>query len=934
MALIKDAWQANDDSVERAFLLQFEGDEEDIKKKLELYSLGYYRTPVADVIHTGLFGLLDALIDLGLTGSEIMNFYIHGHIEPYDDRYSFTKGIIEIVHGMSEIDIANKYGRYFSDERIVDLSNPSRNTQMLISFCYDKDDTYEFIPDKDDLYDKFHDAYSSRFDCWNNSNSTKEFQKIDGKLFRAVHFVVCHGYNFPEIESLFNEQIKDIVFKQTNGENLFILNKDFARKMSNTLLGLVSFLKKYNYVLFDSESLFDPKCDSITFLDPNGKQIVLNRSYLESDVSKYAAIIEKLDSQKLVAHDIISLCDKRKTSIEVCYLNKDIKHSLNVKRDKLFSAPQELFMIIKRGYDWGFNFQDIDNLFDSSQKLLKVIDPNGKEQLVIREQFNNMLEIIVACEEANFSVNYNHLFDISNTMVELVDKQGQKALIARDRIIHMMDIFLLLTQKGYRFKDYSNLFDENEPYIASYNKQDQEIILSRKQINRIIKLQNLSDKQREELTESEKDLLLMLHSYSIRQKLFEWLPYTAKKWIPSPAIINKIPAEKSYEYFYNNNYERLRVLKEKYQAKNYQEMEGIVSIGYILGLFNSKKSVSEKAMEYIIDYFLKKGITAYELHTTYGAINLGMGYNKKFADFFMQHYAMDCDAFIEPDLGTNMTKELFERFDEVLEKRPEKRIKTRTINKLLTPLDAMASIIDVEVDKEMLGEKADDERYIALVGLLMKFGATKDELQWAIELYEQALAIDEQKVSIPNIEDIETSLMRFTSHLKSDPQAFLSGRKTNCCSTYGGEAQDRLTHIITDPDWRYVSFSSPNRTFFDGLVWYDKKDKVVCIDNVEGQFSKLDKNNPESIPMMADTIIRYADEIYHRMNKLNIPCRKVNVGKYDRTDSWEIFKYAWEQNLIIEDHNPCNYPKRNEISTNGSEQFTITDEKMLRLRGK
>ena len=170
----------------------------------------------------------------------------------------------------------------------------------------------------------------------------------------------------------------------------------------------------------------------------------------------------------------------------------------------------------------------------------------------------------------------------------------------------------------------------------------------------------------------------------------------------------------------------------------------------------------------------------------------------------------------------------------------------------------------------------------------MKFGASEDELKWAIGLYEQALSIDEQKVNIPNIEDLKASLMKFNSHLKSDPRAFLSGRKTNCCSRYGGYAEDRLTHVITDLNWRYVTFTSSNRTFFDGLVWYDKEEQVVCIDNVEGQFSKIDKNNTKSIPMMADTILRYADGIYHKMNELNIPCIKVNVGKDPGTVSWEI----------------------------------------------
>lgn len=879
----EETWQADNDYKELAFLLQFEGDEFDVSQKI--FHLQYYREPVMSMMQTGLFGIIDALIDLGLTNNEIIDFYIHGHVEPYDDPYEFTNGIIKIVYGMSKSEIKKQYGRYFSDERIAKLPNSNNNTKMLMSFCYDKNDTYLFIPNIDDLYHRFSINYNLKYHEYHDCKDEKNLLKIDGKLYRAVRFLVRQGYDFPELDCLFNETIKDIVFKQTNGENTFVLNKALAREMSNNLLSLVYFLERNNYKLLNPAYIFDSKCDDINLIDSNEKEIIFNRSYLGSDIYKYINVLENLNINFKIPN-IIDLCDKRVKNIWLRYLDRsDKEYNLTIKRDLLLSISAEWFRVIEKGLNLGFSFPDNDNLFNMNQKSLKVIDPSGKERFVAREEFASILQMIIMC-----------------------------------------------MQNGYSFKDYDNLFDEKQLYIVCYNEQNQEKFLSRKQIYKFVRLLGLSPVKREDLSDSDKDLLMMLDNYDMRKKLFEWLPCTAKKWIPSSAVINKIPAEKSHEYFYNNNHKRLQILKDEYQANKYEEMEGIVSLGYILGLFNSKESTSEKALNYIIEYFLNKGITANELHTIYGAIDLKKGYNKQFADFFMQHYAIDSQSFIEPDLGTNMTGELFERFDEVLENRPEKRIKTKTRNKLLTPIDAMASITDVKIDKEKFGEQVKDERYLRLLQLLMKFGASEDELRWAIRLYEQALLIDEQKVIIPNIEDLKTSLMKFNSHLKNDPQAFLSGRKTNCCSRYGGFAEDRLTHVITDPDWRYVTFTSANRTFFDGLVWYDKEQKVVCIDNVEGQFSKIDKINTKSIPMMADTIIRYADGIYHKMRELNIPCIKVNVGKDPGTASWEIFKYAKQQNLIYDDQNPCNYPARNNISSDANNQFTLTDETILRLR--
>ena len=205
----REDWKVN--YTEQAFLLQFGGDEASVREKLGL------------------------------------DFYIHNHVDPYTDPPLFTEGIIKIVFGMPKTEIKKEYGNYFKDERIAKLPNSNKNTQMLISFCYDKDDIYEFIPDKDDLYDRFLNNYNREYYDWDYNIDEKNSQKIDGKLFRAVRFLVCYGYNFPELECLFNEQIKDIVFKQTNSENTFILNKEYARKMSDNLLSLVGFLKRNNY---------------------------------------------------------------------------------------------------------------------------------------------------------------------------------------------------------------------------------------------------------------------------------------------------------------------------------------------------------------------------------------------------------------------------------------------------------------------------------------------------------------------------------------------------------------------------------------------------------------------------------------------------------------------------------------------------------------
>ncbi len=937
---------------EQAFFLQFGGYEDDLKKKIGTFGYTYDCCPVNTILQTGLFGILEAIINLGLTGREISDFYVHRHVDPYNDPYEFTRGIIRIVEGLSKDFLIKEYSDYFSDSRINELYyKRDKNTQMLLCFCYLKDDMYEYISNGEDLYSIFSERYYNLYHNYHNDyayNYGKEFPKIDGKLFRAIRFLMNNGYELMNLDSLFDEQIEELELKQTNGENLFILDKSYAREMSDSLLGLYYFLQRNGYKTLDGEELFNPTCENIIFTNSSDEQIVFNRSSLEQNINEFIKTFEILNEDRFKV-EITSIFDKRVEDIELKFMdfNNNQEYKFIVKRGVFpnIAMSHDFLATIIDYFKQGFTFQDDENLFDTNQEYIKVTDPNLEEQLIKRSLFEEMLKIIISCKKNAFSINYSQLFDMDSNIVLLTDKEGNEEIIERVRIKHIMYTYNLLKTNGYLCNDYNNLFDEKKLYINVYDTQNQERVLSRKQIYKIVKIQQIINEndiysysyysKSLDLSDSEKDLLIsLLNDYHFKEKLFQWLPYTAKKWIPSSAVISKIPKEQSRLYFYNNNFKRLGLLKEKFHADTYEKTEGIVSLGYILGLFDSKESVSKKAMEYIIEHFLNKGVTALELHKTYGAIDLSRGFNKNFADFFMRHYALNKEAFVEDELQTDMTGDLFKRFDEVLENRPEKKIKTRTRNKLLTPQDAISFITTFEIDEELLGDKIEDERYINLVQLLMKFGASEEELMWAIKLYEQALAIDEKDVVIPNIVDLKGDLMRFNTILKSDPHPFLSGKKTNCCSRYGGYAQDRLEHAITDINWRYITFTSLNKTFFDGLVWYDKKEQVVCIDNVEGQFSKVDKNNPRSIALMTDTIIRYADGIYEAMNNLKIPCQKVNVGKDDGTASWEIFEYAREQGLIVEDNKPCRYLERNGISTDAHRQFTITSAEVLTLKRK
>ncbi len=930
--MIASSQKNEEDIKNRAFYLQFSGTAKDVSSKLGFSTSNCYIGPVMNMEETGLFGVLDLLCDWGLSADTIYNFYVHGHLDPYTDPYAFTKGIIKIAFGMPKEKIKEEYDRYFSESQIDAMVNASKNIKKLICFCYAENDTYDYFQNPDDINTRFTIEYSNSHHKTGFYTNKKDYKKIDGKLFRTIRFLVLHGFDFPDMERVLDKSTKNIPFNISVGNRSFMLNKDFAREMSDTLLTFDRFLMENNYSLVYPEELFNLESEIIHLMGKDGSAFEFKRSHLDPDVDIYSSIVKYLNSNNYSITEPVMLCDKEAQNVEVeCIDNQQKKHSVIVGRDLLKEFISSDFLDdIKSAFSVGFSFPDGNNLFDKTSQMVRISDSKGNEYLADKDHLSYFASIYSKCNFEGFDINLDQLFDLNQSDVEIIDKNGTKVISRRDRIIPLLNIYDHLCLRGFCISSVENLFDDSQPYIICYDENQQKCLINRKQVDKIVTFieKKALERAKEELTEQEKLLMLVP---SFEEKMFKWLPYTAKKWIPTPGVVNKIPAERSGDYFQNHNYDRLQILKDAFQPKDYEEMEGIVSLSYILGLFDGKESTSEKALKFIVDYFIRKGVTAKELHTTYGAINLSHGYDKNFADFFMFHYANDSGAFINQYTCADMTGELYERFDEILASRPEKRIKTNTRNKLLTPVDAMAVITDLKCRK-IVGDKAGDERFAKLFELLVRFGAAESEIKWATNLYEKALAIDEKEVSIPHIEDTSSSEMKFVSHPKSNIQAFVSGRKTNCCSRYGGYAEDRITHTIVDPDWRYVTFISPNTTFFDGLVWYDKRDQVVCIDNVEGDFSPADKRDSRHVPQMADAIIRYADGIYLKMRNLNIPCKKVNVGKDVGTKSWEIFEYARDQKLITEDDKPCNYPRRNGITCDSYEQFTLTDDRLLRVR--
>jgi len=450
----------------------------------------------------------------------------------------------------------------------------------------------------------------------------------------------------------------------------------------------------------------------------------------------------------------------------------------------------------------------------------------------------------------------------------------------------------------------------------------------------------------------------------------KWMELSKRKHLPALPIMRKVPLENASMYYSNGNYKRLERLRKEYGIDDYEGMEGLIAMGHMLGLFDSKGKTSDQAARYIRDHVIARGIKPAEIHRRYGHVDLKKPFDGDFAKFFMIHHATDKEAFTD-DEGVDMTSSLLANFDAVLRFRPEKKIKTNTNRERLMPKDAMAVFSNkdfdhlemfhaatrlrnvepgevlIDLSRRNLSKKAiehvqhiitelkktdvdpADPRFKELVEILSQYGASWEELIWSMGVTDEASKVEEDKVKIPLIMDGKSDFLKIESLKKTDPRAFLSGRKTNSCSHFGGLGQERLRHAIVNPNARIMTMTT-DKSYFDGLVMFDEATGIALIDNIEGAFFDTDKNDPDAGKKLVETTIRYSDALFKAMWQRKIPVSRVNLAKDKTGPVYKYFDPACEANLIKHDPYPSIYPSQVGMGSDAAEQYTVTSPEILR----
>ncbi|MDE6583116.1 MAG: hypothetical protein K2K31_00480 [Clostridia bacterium] len=418
------------------------------------------------------------------------------------------------------------------------------------------------------------------------------------------------------------------------------------------------------------------------------------------------------------------------------------------------------------------------------------------------------------------------------------------------------------------------------------------------------------------------------------EKISVWSQFSRKKFLPSWVVVKNFPQNEIANFYANNNCDRYKELIKCSALTNckdqltFEGQEGLFKMAYALGLFNESAKQSQKAFEYIKTHFLD-GIDGNEeegmkrgqmMHRLYGHMDLSKGFDKNFADFFMIHYALDKNAFVDPETGADMTAQIYREMDEILKFRPEKKIKTTTRNQILWPKDAIGVLRDARFAFGV------DIKYPELGNQLLRYGGDLTQYQWAEPLYEEALKLNEEDLSIPTVVDKSDRTVKFKVLDKHDPKVFVVGEKSNCCFVYRGASERSLRNAVTSKDARIIEFEA-ERNYIQGWVWYDKEAKTVCIDNFEGRM------DPEFEQEFVSAFMDFAQKTYFAMQKNpETPCKRVNLG----IGSHICGAYNFDVKLLQSGEiTRCQEPAQNYVEglyTDAYSQYTLFDEEKANFK--
>ncbi len=370
------------------------------------------------------------------------------------------------------------------------------------------------------------------------------------------------------------------------------------------------------------------------------------------------------------------------------------------------------------------------------------------------------------------------------------------------------------------------------------------------------------------------------------------------KFFPSQNTLTAIPYGQIDCFFTNKNYRRWNAiticagLNKPTTPLQQQAFQSLLKIYYCIGGFSTKQDQSELAFKYTIKNIIGKDIEdELVLHNKlieqFETLDPKGQYNQNFAKFFMKYYQKDNNFLTFDFNGENgLPSKKFNYLSWVQSSFPfiEKTFSNKTINgtgksEVLTPMFVAKHSRFVDYDNVLPG----NEEFAKIVG---SFGYSKQNFSQMQKVFQRAktclplLAIKPQNLNAINFRLLE----------KTDPLNFVLGDITNCCMRFGDLAESCIEDACQNPTSGLVVFEKKGKQVkgcYDSILaqaflWYDKKTKTLCFDNIEiprkVRLSLEHKSQAISYDELFESVKQCAKNLFEETNKNGLEIKRVTIG--------------------------------------------------------
>lgn len=333
------------------------------------------------------------------------------------------------------------------------------------------------------------------------------------------------------------------------------------------------------------------------------------------------------------------------------------------------------------------------------------------------------------------------------------------------------------------------------------------------------------------------------------------------KFFPSKPVYSNIKIEDLNNFFQHARLYRDIVNTRVGSDKIREEIEDDrFKACYALGLFSNDKADRERAEKFVREH--NSSFWEDTFHQIFSGFNTSkFGYIKQFADFFFENsYDM------MESLAGNLVAKIYNEFNEILKAHPNKEIITSTRRDKLTLLDAVSIV---------LSKKFEDVEFPNLALTISKYGYSQEDFDKLQSWFKIGIKNGSNITSFP---DEASCPIKFKLLAKDDPLGAVLGEITDCCQILNSAGESCLKHGMTDPNGGFVVFKYEDRIIGQSWVWYNKKMKKLCFDNIEVPNSAKDlvrKNSTE----FKKCLIRAANSISNSMKENGNEVEIITMGK-------------------------------------------------------